>query len=426
MRKLMLTAALAAGVGLMAQAQITTFGTNAGTLGNLGSYYGYFAGNSTTSSGIGNSFYGAYTGQNNTTGDYNSGYGYRTMYRITTGIRNTAVGPWAMYNNETGSRNAAVGALSLHGNTSGRSNSALGNNALAANQTGSDNVAVGAESGPGSGALSNTTCLGHDATATASDQVRLGNISVTSIGGYANWSNISDGRFKQNVTENVMGLDFINQLRPVSYTLDAAALNAFLGIEADAEDRPVPTYYQTGFIAQEVEATAKDLGFTTFNGVDKPANEASHYGIRYSEFVVPLVKAVQELSAQVEAQQQLLDRVTELEAKIAELETENRLGANSGATGASLEAAETTALYQNSPNPFHSSTEIRLQLPMTVAQAEIVIYTLDGKPVKTIPVTERGQVALVLEASSLSAGMYHYALLADQELIATKRMVLTH
>jgi hypothetical protein len=51
---------------------------------------------------------------------------------------------------------------------------------------------------------------------------------------------------------------------------------------------------QSGFIAQEVEAIANSIGYD-FHGVDKPKNENDHYGLRYAEFVVPLVKAVQEL-----------------------------------------------------------------------------------------------------------------------------------
>lgn len=425
MRNFMLTAALAVAACFPAQAQITTTGTNAGTTGNLGSYYGYFAGNATT--GVGNSFYGAYTGQNNTTGDYNIGFGYRTLLNTSTGVRNTAVGPWSMYNNTTGSRNAAVGALSLHSNTTGRSNSGVGNNALASNQTGSDNSALGAESGPSSSALSNTTSLGHDAKSTASNQVRLGNSSVSSIGGYADWSNISDGRFKRDVSENVQGLNFIKQLRPVSYYLDTEAIDQFLGVEQDASNSPrPPAYYQTGFIAQEVEEVVKTTGFTTFNGVDAPTNAESHYGIRYAQFVVPLVKAVQELSAQVEEQQMLLNKIAELEAQVNTLSEQQRLNNAPAAQGALLGAEETVALFQNSPNPFSVSTEIKLQLPLHAANAEVVIYTLDGKPVKTIAVQDRGQVSIMLEAGSLSAGMYHYALLVDQELVSTKRMVLTH
>ena len=52
---------------------------------------------------------------------------------------------------------------------------------------------------------------------------------------------------------------------------------------------------QTGFIAQEVEEAAKATGFE-FSGIDKPKSDNDYYGLRYAEFVVPLVKAVQELT----------------------------------------------------------------------------------------------------------------------------------
>lgn len=56
---------------------------------------------------------------------------------------------------------------------------------------------------------------------------------------------------------------------------------------------------ETGFIAQEVEATALEIGYK-FSGVDAPQNEKDLYGLRYAEFVVPLVKAVQEQQVMIE------------------------------------------------------------------------------------------------------------------------------
>ena len=47
------------------------------------------------------------------------------------------------------------------------------------------------------------------------------------------------------------------------------------------------------FIAQDVEETAKSIGYD-FSGVDM--DETGIYGLRYTEFVIPLVKAVQELN----------------------------------------------------------------------------------------------------------------------------------
>jgi hypothetical protein len=59
--------------------------------------------------------------------------------------------------------------------------------------------------------------------------------------------------------------------------------------------------FYTGFLAQEVEAAAQSIGYE-FSGVDAPKNENDFYGFRYSEFVVPLVKAVQE-------QQKMIDEL---------------------------------------------------------------------------------------------------------------------
>ena len=94
-------------------------------------------------------------------------------------------------------------------------------------------------------------------------------------------------------------MPFIKKLRPVSYKLDINAIAKFN--KTSVKDRDKESEVQTGFIAQEVEAAAKLVGFD-FHGVDAPENEQSHYGLRYSEFVVPLVKAVQEQQELIETQ----------------------------------------------------------------------------------------------------------------------------
>ena len=89
------------------------------------------------------------------------------------------------------------------------------------------------------------------------------------------------------------GLDFINQLRPVSYFIDKASVNTFLGLPEDVknnlENIATEPVRKTGFLAQEVEQIVNEGKFV-FNGVDAPQNEKDYYGIRYATFVVPLVK----------------------------------------------------------------------------------------------------------------------------------------
>jgi hypothetical protein len=101
--------------------------------------------------------------------------------------------------------------------------------------TGSYNSAIGYNTGPTVNNYNNTTCLGTDASATASDMVRIGNIFVTSIGGQVGWSTLSDKRFKENVSEEVPGLSLIMQLRPVTYQLNRDKINEFTGVNDSKE-----------------------------------------------------------------------------------------------------------------------------------------------------------------------------------------------
>jgi trimeric autotransporter adhesin len=72
----------------------------------------------------------------------------------------------------------------------------------------------------------------------------------------------------------------------------------------------------TGFVAQDVEKAAREAGYD-FSGVQKPANPDDLYSLRYAYFVVPLVKAVQELNSQNDTQQLIIE---ELKAQNARLE----------------------------------------------------------------------------------------------------------
>ena len=193
-------------------------------------------------------------------------------------------------------------------------NTAVGALALDVMSPRANNTAVGYEAGPVEGEIYNSSALGANTKTTGSNEIRIGNSGVTSIGGEVTWSTLSDGRFKKDIREDVSGLAFVNGLRPVSYSIDKSALRAFLGesdmiYERDAESKEIEIR-QTGFVAQEVDALVKKSKYV-FNGVDGPDNEKDPYAIRYEEFVVPLVKAVQELSALDEEQQKRIDKQQE-------------------------------------------------------------------------------------------------------------------
>jgi hypothetical protein len=83
-------------------------------------------------------------------------------------------------------------------------------------------------------------------------------------------------------------------------------------------------------------------------------------------------------------------------------------------------------LYQNTPNPFSQKTEIRYFLADEINYAMILIFDMSGKQVKQYDLTIKGDYALTIHGNELSPGMYTYSLIADNKLIDTKKMILTH
>lgn len=247
------------------------------------------------------------------TGNHNTAVGHQALRNNLSGYYNVGIGSYALQFINTGSYNTGVGMYTLF--DSGADNlTALGYSAGSAFSNWSGCTFLGYNSESNANTYDNAMAIGNGAIVTGSDRVRVGNTNVTSIGGQVGWTTFSDGRFKKNVTENIPGLDFILKLRPVSYTTDITALNQFIGAdeirkikESRGEKISVSKAgYQesirhSGFIAQEVETAAMQLGFS-FSGIDVPINDKSPYGIRYAEFVVPLVKAVQEQQKIIEEQ----------------------------------------------------------------------------------------------------------------------------
>lgn len=377
----------------------------------------------------------------NTTGTQNTAMGTLAMANNTSASNNTAIGYAALQANITGEENTAIGASALTGGV-GYGNTAIGFRSLHANTSG-EGTAVGLWSGYSSwtgwgnsffGAYAavgptnatNATALGYLAFATASDQVRIGNEFVTSIGGYAGWTNLSDGRFKKNLRENVPGLEFINKLRPVTYTIDVDGIEAALKPTGSvkAPQRKVSAaeiaskagkakMIHTGFVAQDVEKAAQELGFD-FSGVDAPKNDHDFYGLRYAEFVVPLVKAVQQLD---EENDQLKQQNASLEERIKKLEDLVMKNTETKTTSIQLSSAR---LEQNAPNPFNGSTLIGYSIPGADGNGRISITDMKGVMIKSFNINGKGQINL--HKGSLASGEYLYSLWIGEKLVDTKKM----
>ncbi len=92
-------------------------------------------------------------------------------------------------------------------------------------------------------------------------------------------------------------MDFILKLRPVTYTVTPRELHKIWGTpdsvvnKMDFSETEKET--RIGFIAQEVEKAAKESGFN-FPGIDVPRNDKEVYTLRYVDFIMPMIKGIQE------------------------------------------------------------------------------------------------------------------------------------
>jgi hypothetical protein len=301
----------AVGAGAAASNEHASFGTF------IGVYAGYDNNrtNSTTNANR-NTYVGYKTGYSNREGEDNVGMGALSDYNTTVRSRTTFIGAQIDVDENDvvcvgySTRANKQFGMALGTNSDVLGNSAIGIGYLSTIGNGGDySIAIGREASVAA-AITNSIAIGYLSTVSAANEVYLGNANITSIGGAVNWTATSDARFKNNVEEDVPGLDFVNRLRPVTYQMDPYAIAKQAGYELpeaykEAAEAKALTRY-TGFLAQEVEATAKEIGYD-FSGVDAPQNDKDAYGLRYAEFVPSLVKAVQEQQQIIEEQQKQIE-----------------------------------------------------------------------------------------------------------------------
>lgn len=287
---------------------VGTFALQNNTIGGNNTAMGYLSLSSNISASY-NTAVGSLSLYYNSTGQYNTAIGYHASFNGTTGAANTSLGYEAAYTATSGNNNTSLGERASLLMTTGQENVSVGEAAGFNLTTGSDNVAVGTGSGNApTGIWNNTSSINNGGTTPIlnafHNQVFLGNTSVTYIGGQVTWSTYSDERIKRNIVENVPGLAFIQKLKPVTYNLDITKQAKLTGNELGPD---YPQKYDiekmtiSGFLAQDVEKAALQCGYN-FSGVRAPVGQNQLYSLSYEQFVVPLVKGMQEQQALIEIQ----------------------------------------------------------------------------------------------------------------------------
>tara|TARA_R100000900_G_scaffold125384_1_gene99941 strand:- start:3975 stop:5930 length:1956 start_codon:yes stop_codon:yes gene_type:complete len=250
--------------------------------------------------GTRNSFLGENAGANITSGDSNVGIGFGALENNQTGNGNIAIGRAALDQGSTGN-NVAIGGNAAS-TTSGNNNVVIGSGAAAnmsgfsgenviigraagngsvsgavrsviigdvaclsnapsdavaigantmASTSGQFNTAVGQSAGSNIGTGTNNSCFGNNADPSSSgvsNEITLGNSSVSTLRcQVTSITALSDARDKKDVEDANIGLDFINDLRPVKFVWDTRD-----GAKKDIKE--------VGFIAQELDEVQQKHG----------------------------------------------------------------------------------------------------------------------------------------------------------------------
>lgn len=228
-----------------------------------------------SASGSENSSFGHSSLKQNTTGYQNTGFGVASLQLNTTGYLNTAIGYSSLTNMSGGQRNVALGSSAGGSLTSGNQNIFIGDNSGFQTFSGNNNILIGYISDTPTSSTSNSITLGNS----SHNVLRCAVTSITSL---------SDARDKKEVKDLNVGLEFIDGLRPVTFVWD------------DRDEEGKHDIADFGFIAQDLKAAQEDVEMADVLKLvyeENPEKLEASYG----KLIPILVKAVQELSAEVKA-----------------------------------------------------------------------------------------------------------------------------
>lgn len=240
----------------------------------------------------------------------------------------------------------------------------------------------------------------------------------------------SDLNLKKEIQAIQNGISTVAQLNPVTFEFKQEEYPS-IGLSGG-------TNY--GFIAQEVEKILPDLVREEHHPAqyDKEGNlvhEALKFkSMNYQGIIPVLTKAIQEqnelindLNSRLSQLENCLSRILPSLCQINHGEIrENSIDKQQfleNIMNVELSGQETVILNQNIPNPFAESTMITYNIPENVKSAQLHFYDALGKLIKTVDLTSRGSGYIHVFGADLATGAYTYALVADGQIVSTRKMV---
>ena len=325
-RKATIVGDLAVGLGVTTGHENTVIGHAAGydlTAGSGSTFVGLEAGANVTDGNtlIAIGYQAMSSGNTRHNANDSIAIGTKALYSLTTGNGNICIGAYAGYGTSTGAYNTVLGEFAgqsfnasstwntLIGYYAGRNISGAGDN---------QNVCVGGEAGDTITSGLRNLCLGTGTDTTAGDTDnaivlgynvtgggnelnfgKSGNVVSNTFTSNANFSHSSDKRLKREIKDNTLGLNFINELETKTYKwLPSNKVPKELTEHYNEENQKDTDVLMYGMLAQDVKEAMNKYDNPEFTGWNEKSDGSQN--ISREMFVIPLIKAVQELSAEIE------------------------------------------------------------------------------------------------------------------------------
>lgn len=225
----------------------------------------------------------------------------------------------------------------------------------------------------------------------------------------------SDKRYKKNILnlDTKTTLNNVLKMAPVEYNYNQIYRKSkgdSTVVETALYDERSQLFQkkQYGLIAQDLQKLYPDLVYEDKKG---------YLSINYIGIIPLLIESIKELNNEVATLKNKTNETSNLSKAKASTAPETEIN--------STDIHAYPVLEQNNPNPFNLATTINYYLPLTVKYAGIYIYDMNGTQLKNFPITQKEKGNIVVSGSEFQAGMYLYALIADGQVIDTKRMILT-
>ncbi|MFW5879686.1 MAG: tail fiber domain-containing protein [bacterium] len=219
------------------------------------------------------------------------------------------------------------------------------------------------------------------------------------------WLPVSDKRLKKNIRyiDNNSVLPQLMKVKGKKYEFknQEELQNVYIDINTDKthkiEAPQLPKGRQYGLIAQELEKLFPELV--------QADGYSGTKAINYDGMIPLLLEAIKQLNTEKEIIKKHICQANT--TSTFSIENNEYLSLSNSSFNRDV------ILSKNFPNPCNYQTNINMYLPLDIRNAELHICNSYGTEIQSYAISRRGDISIMLDASSMPPGNYYYMLVAD-------------